>query len=74
MKKIDSSTRSLEGFVAFPYIAWGLIIIFAYFVYNIALELKSVTDDLGSQSEQIQLQIDALEMKIDASKASSTTR
>lgn len=50
------------------------MIIFAYFVYNIALELKSVTDDLGSQSEQIQLQIDALEMKIDASKASSTAR
>lgn len=71
MKKIGSSNRSLEGFRAFPYVAWGLIILFAFFVYKITLELQAVTNDLSIQNQQVQFQIDTLENRLEKVEDSS---
>ncbi|MCA9357335.1 hypothetical protein H6784_02685 [Candidatus Nomurabacteria bacterium] len=51
--------KALENYRVFPFIAWGLVIIFALFVYNIARELKEVTTSLQTQADYIQHKIDA---------------
>ena len=49
--------RALETFRVFPYIAWALVIVFALFVYKIAVELQTVANDLKIQTAQIQKQV-----------------
>jgi len=46
--------KALEGSKIFPYVAWGITFIFAYFVYNIVVELKTITNDLQTQTKQLQ--------------------
>ena len=58
MKKIGTD-RTLESFKIFPYVAWGITILFAVFVYNITLELKTVTEDLQAQTNYLHDRIDA---------------
>ncbi len=36
----------LETLKIFPYIAWGTVIIFAFFVYNLAVELRAISENL----------------------------
>jgi len=50
--------RSLEKYKVFPIIAWGLTLLFAFFVYNITTELQGVTSQLQTQADQLQVQID----------------
>ena len=52
MKTIGTD-RTLESFRIFPYVAWGITVLFAVFVYNITLELKAVTDDLQAQTNYL---------------------
>jgi uncharacterized membrane protein len=59
MKK-TTGKRSLEGYKIFPFIAWGLTLAFAVFVYNITTELQGVAEQLQSQATQQALQIDTL--------------
>lgn len=47
--------RSLEKHPIFPYIAWGLCIGFAYFVYTLTLELKAVQAELAAQTEFLEI-------------------
>lgn len=54
--KIENK-HSLEAYKVFPYVAWGVTLIFALFVYNITLELKAVTDDLQVQTKHLQEQV-----------------
>lgn len=56
--KQKTGKRALEGFKVFPFIAWGLTIGFAIFVYQIVQDLQVVTADLKNQTEQLQRQID----------------
>ena len=49
--KNKNNNRSLESFKIFPYLAWTLVAGFSIFVYNIAVELRQVADDLALQSE-----------------------
>lgn len=44
---------ALETFKIFPYIAWGLTIVFAVFVYNITQELQAITADLQAQTAEL---------------------
>lgn len=69
---IRRSDRSLESFKIFPYIAWALIIGFAFFVYKINLMVEKITTDIESQSEFIRAQDDAFVMKLKNNHASST--
>ena len=53
----QTGKRSLEAYKIFPYIAWGLTVVFALFVYNITRELQDVTNQLQTQADQLQVQI-----------------
>ena len=56
--KLNNSDRSLESFKIFPYVAWTLVFLFALFVYNITMELKAVAENLQMQTEWLQERID----------------
>jgi cell division protein FtsN len=57
VKKQSNNDKSLEAYKIFPYVAWGVTIVFALFVYNITMELKAVTDDLQAQTKALQDQV-----------------
>ncbi len=63
--------RTLESFPIFPYIAWGVTFFFAYFVYQIVLELQETTKQLQSQADSIQQMID-VPSKVEAGAKSSS--
>jgi len=50
--------RTLESFPIFPYIAWGVTFFFAYFVYQITVELQETTKQLQTQADSIQQMIE----------------
>ena len=50
--KRASGKRSLESLRVFPYVAWGLIGLFALFVYNLTNDVADVTERL--QNAQIE--------------------
>lgn len=49
------SDRTLESFKIFPYVAWGITLLFALFVYNIAVDLKETTTRLQAQTDALEL-------------------
>ena len=51
MIKSSGPDHTLESLKIFPYVAWGLIIGFGFFVYNITLNLQAAADDLAIQTE-----------------------
>lgn len=51
MKTFQSNSRNLETFRIFPYIAWALIIAFAFMVYSFTIKLQAVTKELSVQTE-----------------------
>jgi len=52
------NNRALETHKVFPYVAWGLTVVFAFFVYNITRELQAVTQDLQKQTEELRAKVD----------------
>lgn len=48
---------ALETFKIFPYIAWGLTLVFALFVYNITRELQTITQELQAQTAELRQQV-----------------
>lgn len=56
MKLKHKSDRSLESLTVFPYVAWGLTFVFAYFVYTLATDLQET-------AERLQIQVESLEQK-----------
>lgn len=58
MQKDTKKGHSLEAYAIFPYVAWGLTIGFAFFVYTITLELKEITSDLQQQTQALQERIE----------------
>lgn len=55
--KTNGNDKALESYKIFPFVAWGITFAFAYFVYDITTELKSVVQDLQVQTEQLQEQV-----------------
>ncbi|MCA9367961.1 hypothetical protein KC887_06925 [Candidatus Kaiserbacteria bacterium] len=51
--------QALENFRIFPYIAWGLVVGFCFFVYTITQDLKDVTKSLETQTQWLQSQVNA---------------
>ena len=43
--------RTLESSKIFPYLAWGLIIGFGFFVYQLSIRLQAAAADLAIQTE-----------------------
>ena len=57
MKEKKKTGRSLESFAVFPYIAWGLTILFALFVYNITIDLKETATRLQTQADSLEAKV-----------------
>jgi cell division protein FtsN len=55
--KTNGNDKSLEAYKIFPFIAWGLTVVFAFFVYNITMELKAITESLEAQSSALQMKV-----------------
>ena len=55
--KTNGNDKALEAHKIFPYLAWGLTVIFSFFVYNITMELKSATESLQAQTKALQLNV-----------------
>jgi len=55
--KTNRNDKTLEAYKIFPYIAWGLTIVFSFFVYNITMELKSVAESLERQTQALQVKV-----------------
>jgi hypothetical protein len=51
--------RKLEAFKIFPYVAWMLIIFFAFFVYKITTELKSTASELEQTTNSLETTVKA---------------
>ena len=49
--KTNGNDKTLESYKIFPFIAWGLTIGFAFFVYNVAMDLKDTANKLGAQAD-----------------------
>jgi len=63
--KQDTGKRSLEGLKVFPYVAWGLTVVFALFVYNITTDLQAVTAQLQQQTQAMEAKIQDNNTQID---------
>lgn len=51
--------RSLESYKIFPYVAWGLIGGFAFFVYNLVTELEDTAAQLQQQTAELHTKVHA---------------
>lgn len=50
-KTSTGSDRALESFKIFPYLAWGLMMGFAFMVYSITQKLEAVAEQLNAHAE-----------------------
>jgi hypothetical protein len=57
--KMRNNSKALEAYKIFPYVAWILTLGFAFFVYHITTELKTVAESLQAQTQYLQEQINA---------------
>ena len=57
MSNKPTNDRRLEAFKIFPYVAWFLTFLFAYFVYTIVVDLREVTNKLQVQADYLQQQV-----------------
>jgi len=62
--KTNGKDKSLEAYKIFPYVAWGLMVIFSFFVYNITMDLKAVTENLQAQTKTLELKVNTPVEKI----------
>jgi hypothetical protein len=44
--KTNGNDKSLESYKIFPFVAWGLVLSLALFVYNLSTDLKEKVDNL----------------------------
>ncbi|MEK7462533.1 MAG: hypothetical protein AAB618_03070 [Patescibacteria group bacterium] len=49
--------RKLESFKLFPYLAWGLVVLFVFFVYKLTIELSDNANVLNEQSDSIETKV-----------------
>ena len=63
--KTNGNDKALEAYKIFPFITWGLTVVFAFFVYNITMELKAVTESLQAQTDALQAKVNTPVGEID---------
>lgn len=51
--------RKLESFKIFPYIAWGLIILFGIFVFMLATNLNKTADEIDTTTSSLEIKANA---------------
>ena len=66
---MSTQGRKIETLKIFPYIAWVTVIIFAFFVYNLATELRAISENLKDTTENLRQQ----EREFTTSRTTSST-
>ena len=51
---MKQSDKNLESLAVFPYVAWGVTILFAVFVYDLATNLQDTADRLQAQADALE--------------------
>jgi hypothetical protein len=46
--------RKLESFKIFPYVAWGLVVFFVFFVYKLSTELDDNASTLDKKANSLE--------------------
>ena len=52
--KTNGNDKALESYKIFPFIAWGITLGFAFFVYTIAMDLKDTAQQLGAKADALE--------------------
>ncbi len=52
---------TLESYRVFPYIAWALVIGFAFFTYMLTIRLQENLGNVDTSLEEIEMRLDRLE-------------
>lgn len=55
MKLKKKQGKTLESLTVFPYVAWALTFAFAYFVYQLAVDLQATAERLEAQTTALEL-------------------
>jgi hypothetical protein len=61
-----TNDRTIESLKIFPYIAWGITLCFAFFVYKISTELQQTANDLQTQTDFLESQINKKPSEIES--------
>jgi hypothetical protein len=51
------SNKSIEQYPVFPYIAWGIILSFSFFVFELTQNLLAVTEDIRHNTTELEIQV-----------------
>jgi hypothetical protein len=51
-----NNSRKIETTKIFPYVAWVTVIIFAFFVYSLAIELRTISENLKITTDNLRQQ------------------
>jgi hypothetical protein len=72
--KTNGNDKALEAYKIFPYVAWTLTFVFAFFVYNITMKLNAVAESLQAQTEFLQERINVPPEQIENFDRPTTTQ
>ncbi len=65
--------NSLESSKYFPYIAWTLVVCFAFFTYTLTMRMQEELADIGDGVERLEQKINDMETQQKASTTPITT-
>lgn len=51
---VNKPERKLEGYKIFPYVAWGLIILFVFFVFKLTTTLTTTATELDEEASALE--------------------
>lgn len=52
-----STDKTVESLKIFPYVAWGLVILFGFFVYRLTTTLDATASELDEKSSQLETKV-----------------
>lgn len=65
MGRIYNKDSRLESNRFFPYIAWAMVIVFAFFVFQLTLNLQAAANDLELRTTSLEVKANADITKLD---------
>ena len=51
MGRIYNKDANLESHKLFPYVAWGIVFLFSFFVYTLVTDLQAVAGELAEKNQ-----------------------
>ena len=68
------SKFALEKYRLFPLVAWGTVIAFSFFVFQLTQSLNKTTSDLRNSRNELEMQVHMPVESIDFSHSATTKR